>query len=400
MESKPLVKIDKALLISGFLFLLIGSFFDNLRGPLLTFLTKHLNLTYDQSSWFLVLGHLVGLFFTLLLLPLNQRFSEAKVGTYVVLVSAVFCFSALLVSNYLGFLIFAGSIGAVVALFGTLSNIVTLKGTPKKMQVRILSALHFFYGVGSILGPLLASQVLGSSMAWQWLVFLALPFFIPIWYMLSKSAKDHRDLKHRRIETSKLNLHQVLVLILFASYVVGEVMISMWMVTYLVEVGSFDLSQASLYLTAFFVLMAFSRFLCFLFAKPSHETSLMWFSLLIPALGIIFTQMAGWFFVLPMLGLIGPFFPVFLGQLTRVFPDDWKALTIWIMVSLQLFLASAHLVLGQIITSYGAWISYWIPLIFLMIAAILFVLYRKRVRLLTRRSHNERLTQNRMILES
>jgi fucose permease len=377
-----LKKFDLKLLFAGFGFLLIGSFLDNLRGPLLTFLTVQLGLGYDQSSWFLVLGHLVGLCFTLSLLPLMRRFGELKTSLSVALAASLFCFSAFLATDYFGFLLFAGFIGSVIAVLGTLSNVLTLRGTPLRWQVRILSALHFMYGFGSVLGPFAASLVLSTpALPWQTLILLALPMLFVTIILLSKA--NSADTVHVVVPSRAkrgMTLNQVIVLLLFACYVVGEAVSSMWMVTYLVEAGGYSLSDASLMLTGFFVLMASCRVFCFFFVKEPMEIPLLWFSIVVPATIILLSQSMGWYLLMPLMGFVGPFFPLFLGQLTRAFPEEWRALTIWIMVSLQLSLAMAHLLLGQIVNRFGVQFTYWIPLVSFLFAMVFFAIYLRRAK--------------------
>ncbi len=62
----------------GFTLMLVSSYIDSLRGPIMPALQRLLKLSAAELSWFLVLGNLAAIATTFLLMRLLRQISEAK----------------------------------------------------------------------------------------------------------------------------------------------------------------------------------------------------------------------------------------------------------------------------------------------------------------------------------
>jgi len=161
---------------------------------------------------------------------------------------------------------------------------------------------------------------------------------------------------------------ELLVQSAFATYVAGEVLGSMWMTTYLVEAKGLTVSQAAPYISGFFVAMAITRLLTFIFARASLAPFIMVSSLLIGSAAMVLGLM-GLAWGLALLGLVGPVYPLLMGRLTRVFSVNARRVTITSVMVMQLTLVVSHYVMGQLIKNIGVATAFWSPILLLVMSA-------------------------------
>jgi MFS transporter, FHS family, glucose/mannose:H+ symporter len=358
----------------GFTLLLAGSYIDNIRGVLLPVLTNVLSLKYSQSSLMLVLGNFASVVFTVGLLWLIQNFSENGIlkSLFVLgIFSAVFSFW---VTNFSSFLILSICFGAIVSLFGGMSNLLVIRGTTRENRARVMCGLHSMYGLGSVFAPITASGFIDKGYSWQWPVLGVLPLcFLLLILILFLGKGDTAPPTVR--EPSRLGKQHILILVTFAFYVAGECLACMWMPTFLIEHWKLSLTEAAPYLSGFFAMMIVTRSICFFSLKPAIEATVLILCLLASAT-FFFIGYNGVFLALAAVGILGPFFPLFLSRVGHAFPEQTRSLTLWILAVDQLTLSVLHLVLGRLTDSWGIKVAYAVPgfLLALSIPLLLFYL--------------------------
>ena len=384
MQQTSERKYSPVHLLSGLLLMLSASYLDNVRGVILPVITKQLKVNYSDGSWFLVLGNWAALVFTLSLLPLIKRYHDRKLAFGLALFAIAVLFSGILVADFPRLLLFAFVLGGVLASMGTLSNLLTMNGTTPLILSRTLSGMHVMYGVGSLLAPIVTAPMLAKNIAWQWVLWVPIPLLLGVvWLNFSaKTSVFGNDAATQQTTVKfKMSKLQLLLLAAFGAYVCGEVLVSMWMTTYLIEFRGLTIDGAAPYLIGFFAVMALTRFVCFLLASESYVKPLIYFSLTVPVVMFVL-GLAGYNWAFCAVGLIGPFFPLFMARITRTFPDAWQQLTIFVVVTMQLGLGLAHLVLGKLVDLLGAQKAYMVPIVFLVFTLIIILIYFKREKLL------------------
>lgn len=366
---------------AGCLAILAASYLDNVRSPLLPVITDSLGLSYANTSLFLTLGNFAAALSIFLLVPLLRGFGERSVSIAVGVLAAMSAIYTHFVTNYSRLLFLAIVLGTSIATLGTLSNVLTLRGTSPDRRARRLSGLHVIYGLTSLTSPLIAAVFLETRLSWPWLFSLSLlvtlPFLVLSKRYLGRAGEPEHGANQATVQRSTgKSSHGLLCLVItvFSFYVAGEVLTSMWLVTYLVEFRKFSVPEGSLYLMGFFALMAATRFLCFLYCPRRLESIILWSALILPAI-FMFIGHWGIAAAFSLAGCIGPFFPLFLTRISRNFPDSWRSTTVIVIGSMQLFLGIAHWGIGQLIDQLGVQKAFVAPLAFLLLAMIFLRIY-------------------------
>jgi len=360
--------LNKLLTFTGFIFLLMAAYLDNTRGPLLPIFNQVLNLQYGKSSLLLSVGYLSALFTLVILTISSKKISDKSFALFFSILSLLLCFFSKFVTNFYCFILFAAMLGSAIAGFGVISNIFVIRGTTPKFHSRSLAALHTMYGLGSSIAPIVVGWIWKYSGKFQVVYYVFIPIVLFTIFLIKKTKSLSVNITEKR----RLNNVQILIVILFAIYVAGEVTTSMWLVPYLVSGCGIEISHATKYASLLFVVMAFSRFLFFLF--PFFEKTVLCGSVLLSAF-FLFLGRNGFFWCFPLVGVFGPFFPLLLSRVSKNFPLESRYLTFIILTVIQLILSINQLFLGRLTDYWGISKSYSIPFYILIVAFLISVFY-------------------------
>lgn len=382
--KNPIETSSRHYLVSGILLLFLSSFLDNLRGPLLPILTRELAISYEDSSWLFVAGNFISVVVTFLLIPAMARYSERRTSLWAVAVAIAACISAYFVGGFLSFIGFALLLGIATGTMGAMCNIMTMLGSRPEHQRRSLSLLHMTYGLGALTSPLILVGLRDWGFSWAAAFGILLVPFVAMFSFVAVKIPERGPLSAPSDSGLMFSRDQLLPLLIFGLYVVGEVMTSAWLVTFLVEDAHQSLETGAKQMSLFFVFMALSRLANLLIRSDRVASVVMILSLVIP-LGL--HGLARWLTMpelLPLVGLVGSFFPLFLARLKDRFSDRWREMTVWIVVFLQIFIGAAHYLTGKLTEQWGIGVAYYLPMIALTLALVLiavdsWVLRRKLV---------------------
>ena len=362
----------------GAALLFFGAFLDNLRGPLLPIMAKDLHLDLADLGGFLAIGNLGAIIGTFLLIPLMQKLSERRTAMGAVILLASGWFAVRLSQLGFGSIVLSLYFGLATALCGALSNIFVMRGTPLKDQPRILSGQQMMYGIGSMLAPLALASVITNGQPWSLLIVAMVPVSFILFLVIKFGIEEHGPLPEPEAKSFRLNGTKLRVFLTFMGYVASEVACSMWMATYLSAKFNLSVEQSSPLTAGFFAVMMLTRLLCFFFAKPKFQYQLMWASLLIPAAVVTVVQLGGSFYLLPLAGCFGPFFPMYFSMISRHYPKEWRSMSIWLIVSLQIALMAMNLGIGHLAKAVGSAQAYWlIPVTLVATLILLFQLLKE-----------------------
>ncbi len=369
----PHVRTDRAdyrFLFGGFATLLVVSFLDNARGPLIPVLLASLNIPYETAGLFLTVGNIAAVAATFLLGRALQRWGERRVAIWVCFVSTLPGLLAPWVEGRWLLLLLGLLLGAAVALLGSLCSILTVKGSPPLRTARYVSFQQVMYGVGSLTAPLVFSALIAGGKPWWWLLsgsaFSLFALGAALIRVLPQLPPEARAIERRE---DPLSRSQMLVVLMFAMYVGGEVLASMWMSSLLVAEQGLNPSDAAGSLMYFFIIMAVTRFMCFLWVKPRYETRVLTLSLLC---GIVLSVLGqqGYAWALPAMGIMGPFFPLCMARLSARYPKNWRQMMIFVYAGMQITLALMHVSVGKIADQVGMKQAFLLSPIFLSLCAL------------------------------
>ncbi len=364
-----------AFIFTGLGLLLCSSFFDSLRGPLLPLLSHELNLPYEKVSLFLVMGYLAAMAFGRVLIPVVERFSYRRVAALLCLLAPLTAAYAFLVGG-LGSLIAFGILVAVTSSsIGSVANLFVLHGTDAPYRARFYGLLHAMFGLGSQAAPFFVGLLLARGMDWRWLFVIgSLPILLlGAWTQLglpNESTAPEPDAPRPR-PFRWISLQGLLVLA-FALYVAAEVLGSIWLVAYLVEVRGFTVADAAPYATGFFVVMTATRFACYAVRDDQVEKFLIVGGLGVGLVSFI-VGLSGYPLAFSLVGLVGPYFPLVLARMSRLLPREAPSLTMRTLIVAQGTLAACHFGMGYLATTFGMAMAYQAPVVAygLALAAIL-----------------------------
>jgi fucose permease len=340
-------KIHPAYVFAGFSLLILVAYLDNARGPLLPVISKKLAIPYTYAGLFLTVGNLTAIASTMLMVNAMKRYSEKLITVWICGFSGLIALLAPFITDLAGLICLGAIIGVSIATGGAMCNVLTIKGSPAKVRGQMLSGQQVMYGLGSFAAPF--SLAAASHISWPWWSVLSsaslMLLVLGVIYYLSlpNERKSHADIN--KADGFRLKKIHVVALTSFGLYVAGEVMTSMWMATFLVDDIGLSSNEAAPYVSGFFITMAATRLAGFFFIRERVEKAILFICLIVGIVALI-VSLLGFYYLLPTVGLVGPFFPLFMAELSRSFPKAWQSMTVLVSVSMQISLSVMNLSVG------------------------------------------------------
>jgi MFS transporter, FHS family, Na+ dependent glucose transporter 1 len=155
-----------------------------------------------------------------------------------------------------------------------------------------MNALHFSFGVGAILTPLILSTVMGwTGGSLTWAIWLLVVLFLPGFMMLlAHPSPEQNPIKENQRDTKTNTYGLVALLILLIFFSVGvQIGFGGWIFTYVSELGIADLATASLITSIFWGSLTLGRLIAIPVSKKVSLALMLLFnlSLLVVVLGLI-----------------------------------------------------------------------------------------------------------------
>lgn len=230
-------------------------------GPSLLKLAEHTSSGLDRISLIFIFGSLGYLIGSYLGGRAYDRFSSHKLLSMTLLLIAI---ASVWIPN-------ARSLGLLLAamfLSGFASGIIDVGGnalllwTHGEKSGPFLNGLHFFFGVGSLIAPLVLAQVLLQTGDIHWMYYffavVSLPLLIWFWFLPEPHKPVHVD---DETNSSFPVTIVVLTLVLFFLYVGLELGFGNWIYTYALSLGLGTTVTAAYLTSAFWGSFTFGRLL-------------------------------------------------------------------------------------------------------------------------------------------
>ena len=260
-------------------------------------------------------------------------------------------------------------------LLGTLSSIHVQQNARPEVRSNVMSLLHVMYGAGSYLAPFIVTFFILEKKHWQYnFIAAVIPLALIFGYLILKPRSDIQHITPTAKEYYRIAGNQWLTIIAMGFYVCGEVLASMWMVSYFQNYLNYASTDSNFFQSVFFACMAITRLLCFLFLPSGWELRVMVISVLLGiavfCAGIALKNPA----FIALVGIIGPFFPLYIARISQKFPKQQRSMTIYVLSFMQLSLACAQLFLGKLSNEIGIKNAFLMPPILMAISLILILL--------------------------
>ena len=362
-----------AIFVCGAGMLCLAAWIDNLRGPLLPTVVELMQMDYKEASLIISLGNLVAMVSTWLLMPILNKSSLKRTGVLILLYTSLVCAAALVVDSRLKILAWGALLGGCLSNLGSLANLYVQASASDSRQGQMMATLHSLYGLCSFFAPWVAGLALAEKTSWPYLFALTTPlaaslaFFIQFKIQGDVEAHDHKNKK----QPLTLQPIHILAVVTLICYVVAETLTSTWLATYLVKEHDFSITDASIYTSIFFALMFVTRILCGLWASPRWHRAIIWISLILALISFTCGRMFDAPMLLPLAGVLGPFFPLFVTWSSLRFPERARTLLLWTLSGMQAALASMNYLTGTIADASGFSVAFWLPAIVMSVTIFL-----------------------------
>ena len=246
-----------------------------------------------------------------------------------------------------------------------------------------LGLIHFAFGVGGLLAPLLASTVATRPAALWWtytlLAALVALAALPLCFSPSPPLRPHA---HSHTAHSQLNRTIVLLLLFFFFEVGGEASIAGWLFTYATARGLNE--EAAFYLnSAFWAAFTLGRLVGIPLAMRFSERHIVsahlciWVAFLLLSACLPNVRLALWLLAVGSGLAMAPIFPMMIAFAQRALQVSGQIIG-WLVVASALAAMSWPWLIGQLFETYGAQVMIWVALFSLGLAAqVLFLLTRR-----------------------
>jgi FHS family Na+ dependent glucose MFS transporter 1 len=150
-------------------------------------------------------------------------------------------------------------------ILGTSGNLLMLWSHPPKRVNTYMSALHFAFGLGSFLSPLIYSRMVRSAIPYNWgfMGIGSLAMLVAIWQMLERHSplpqQGNRSLQSPTLRANAMVLSLIAAFLFF--YVSGELTYGNWLATYSSLYLNYQAADAALLSSTFWLSFTIGRFL-------------------------------------------------------------------------------------------------------------------------------------------
>ena len=257
------------------------------NGPSLLKLAEHTSSGLERISLIFVfgsLGYLIGSFFGG---RAYDHISSHKLMSMTLIIIAIAC-TLIPIARSMSVLLFAMFLSGLAA--GTLDvgcNTLLMWIHGEKAGP-FLNGLHFFFGVGSLVAPLLLAQVLLVTNDIHWLFWIfaivCLPIAAWLWFL---AEPTHAVTREERENSSFPVVPVVLILILFLLYVGLELGFGNWIYTYALTLKLETVITAAYLTSAFWGSFTFGRLLGVWISTRLRPTTILYMDIIGCAVSVI-----------------------------------------------------------------------------------------------------------------
>jgi MFS family permease len=338
---------------------LIFGMSENVKGPAIPRMQSDLGINEFEVGLLLAvnaLGYLIACSFTA---PLARRIGlkpALMISLTVIALSGIsICFSPNYATLALSFFVMYLANGMLEIGLGILAASFFTKRTGTMLNIA-----HFFYGVGSIIGPvasagLMAATIHGSNLGWRYMYLIVLACaLIPLLPAILGRIHGRGDEKVKGEYKAYLRDKTLwCVIIILSLGGMSEMGIGGWLVNYMEKAGGFSPSAAAFALTAFFIVFTFTRLVIGpLIDKLGFVKSLLLlcgFASVTLTAGILLGGRAGEVLIIISGIGISPLYPTVFAVIAKIYKDRIDTAMTITLTAMGIISMISNLILGVVI---------------------------------------------------
>jgi fucose permease len=370
-EIKKKVVVDNTRILTATIFIgfLVFGFSENIKGPAIPKIQAQFSLNEFHIGLLLALnslGYLLACSYT--------GWLVRKIGLKLTTISSftTMAFAGILIYFAPNYMSFSGSYfvmylgnGMLEISLGIMAATIFTKNTGTMMNLS-----HFFYGLSSMIAPLLSTRLMGlsfsnSMLGWRGMYLIVLSFsLIPILPALFGTFPMKDKDNHERVSLKDFIKNPIAWLILFilSFGVIAEMAIGGWLVNFLEKSYSFDSTSAASVLSGFFFCFMLARLLFGpLIDKIGFVKSILILSCF-SGVSIITSLLIGKpaVFLLAIAGFgIAPIYPTVMALMSKVFKNNMDMALTFTLPLMGITIVIGNLLVGIITDSFKAIYTYY-----------------------------------------
>ena len=158
------------------------------------------------------------------MIPLIKRVGEVgfiKLSSIAIIGAGIL---SVYVDNVNAFYVFAALLGIGTGVYGALSTIFVVKGTPKEKHANMISGLQVMYGLSSMFAPLSIALILHQKISWVYLFILLIPMTVAFNLFVARKVKLPPETAPPKEHSDKMGSIHLILFITFCFYVTSEVL--------------------------------------------------------------------------------------------------------------------------------------------------------------------------------
>lgn len=364
------------ILVICYLSMIVLGMSDNLRGPLFFDILKTYQISDTLGSLLFSGSAIMGFLSCLASIPILKKISYTQLLSFSLFLFTIGLWGMSQSPNFYTLIIFTGIMGSAMGFMGVAQNsLVAL--APQKYRVKAMSGMHSMYGVASFLAPLFVG--IGLNLGLQWQSFFLIVGFLPFLLFLSSFfwIRDNSlgNLEENRIEThqpknNRITKKIVLACGLLGFYVIAEILVGSRLSLYSIREFGISSSEASRYVTGFFLGLLSGRLYGAFFKWPGSFSKQLLASLFLSFLTLILgLYINPWFFILTGL-CMSLFYPVCSSYMAQLFRGQEGVLFSYLIGIQSLLIVIMHVVVGRVSDWVGLKWAFHMAFLFLIISAI------------------------------
>jgi FHS family glucose/mannose:H+ symporter-like MFS transporter len=353
--------------------MLVLGFSDNLRGPLFFEILKSYGVSDTYGALIFSGSSVCGFFTSLMSLRLLKKLTLNHLLSLSLFLFAVSLFGISQSHEFWVALCFFGLMGASMGFMGVAQNsLVSL--TSEKIRVRAMSGLHAMYGLASLLAPLAVG--IGLQQGWSWTHFFQMAAVLPLLLFVSSFFWVRKQKTKREDETSppvsklKFNSSVAWACGLLASYVIAEILVASRLSLYSIREFNLNSSEASRFVTGFFVGLLSGRLLGAFIKWPGTFQIQLFVSLMA---SFLFTflglYLSPWYFILTGFAM-SVFYPVCSSFLAEKFRGQEGFIFSYANAAQAISIVVMQSVVGWISDQHGIRYAMHLTFVFLLISLV------------------------------